>query len=93
MVKHIVFFKITDKAKIEELKTKLEALKEEIDFVVDLEVGIDFIGSERSFDLALLVDLPTRESLNAYAIHPKHTPIVEWVKANGFESKAVDYEY
>ena len=72
MVKHIVFFKNTDKAKIEELKTKLEALKEEIDFVVDLEVGIDFIGSERSFDLALLVDLPTRESLNAYAIHPKH---------------------
>ena len=93
MVKHIVFFKNSDKAKVAELKTKLEVLKEEIDFIVDLEVGIDFVGSERSFDLALSVDLPTRESLGDYAVHPKHLPIVEWVKANGFESKAVDYEY
>ncbi len=91
MIRHIVFFKHDDKQKIKTLSQMLATLKEKIDFIVDLEVGLDFLHSARSFDLALIVTLPSKEHLELYAAHPEHLPIVEWVKANGFESKAVDY--
>lgn len=92
MIKHIVFFKNENGTKITQLKDMLIKLKSEIDFIVDLEVGVDFLHSPRSFDLALTVLLPDATHLELYANHPKHVPIVEWVKSNGFESKTVDYE-
>ena len=92
MIRHIVFFKHQDKQKVDKLSNMLIELEEKIDFIIDLEVGIDFLHSARSFDLALTVTLPSREHLGLYAEHPEHLPIVEWVKANGFESKVVDYD-
>jgi hypothetical protein len=92
MIRHIVFFKHPDAAKVDKLQEMLLALEEKMDFVLDLEVGVDFLHSARSFDLALTVTLPDAAHLDLYANHPDHLPIVEWVKANGFESKAVDYE-
>jgi hypothetical protein len=92
VIKHIVFFKNENSTKIAQLKDMLSKLKGEIEFIVELEVGVDFVRSPRSFDLALTVLLPDATHLDLYANHPKHLPIVEWVKANGFESKAVDYE-
>lgn len=92
MIRHIVFFKHEDRQKVDKLSNMLIELKEKIDFIIDLEVGVDFLHSARSFDLAFMVTLPSKEHLTLYAEHPEHLPIVEWVKANGFESKAVDYE-
>lgn len=92
MIKHIVFFKNEDATKTTQLKDMLTKLKSEINFILELEVGMDFLHSPRSFDLALTVVLPDRAHLDLYANHSRHLPIVEWVKANGFESKVVDYE-
>lgn len=92
MIRHIVFFKHPDGALVERLRDMLQELEDKIDFILDLEVGLDFVRQSRSFDLALTVTLPSKESLDEYANHPEHLPIVEWVKANGFETKAVDYE-
>ncbi len=92
MIRHIVFFKHPDITKVDKLREMLLALEEKMDFVLDLEVGVDFLHSARSFDLALTVTLSDTAHLDTYANHPEHLPIVEWVKANGFESKAVDYE-
>jgi len=92
MIRHIVFFKHSNVKKIEELAVMLAELEEKIDFILDLEVGIDFLHSARSFDLALTVTLPDAKHLELYANHAEHLPVVEWVKANEFESKVVDYE-
>lgn len=92
MIKHIVFFRNDNATKTAQLKDKLIALKDEISFIIELEVGLDFLKSARSFDLALTVVLPDVAHLDLYANHPKHLVVVEWVKANGFESKVVDYE-
>ena len=92
MIKHIVFFKHSDASKVKELQEMLLLLEDKIDFILDLEVGIDFLHSARSYDLSLIVTLPSIERLEEYANHFEHLPIVDWVKANGFESKAVDYE-
>lgn len=92
MIRHIVFFKHEDAQKVDKLSQMLTALEEKIDFIIDLEVGVDFLHSARSFDLALTVTLASREYLPLYAEHPEHLQVVEWVKANGFESKVVDYD-
>ena len=94
MVKHIVFFKHSEFAGLkDELVLKLTALKKDIGYIVDLEVGVDFLGGERSFNLALTVTLASKDDLARYATDPKHLPVVEWIRSNGFETKVVDYEF
>jgi Stress responsive A/B Barrel Domain len=93
MVKHIVFFKHArfDEL-VDELVARLRELEDDMDYIVDLEVGVDFLRSERSFDAALTVVLKCKDDLPRYAEDPAHMRVVEWIKANGFETKVVDYE-
>jgi len=93
MIKHIVFFKHErfDELK-EELVDKLRALKDEITYIKSLEVGVDFLRSERSYDAVISIEFENREDLSRYANDPEHLPVVKWIKSNGFETKVVDYE-
>lgn len=94
MIKHIVFFKLSPEGlkNKDEIIIKLNNLKEEIDFIRALEVGVNFADEERAFDLALTVIVDSKEALDAYAKHPKHLPVVEFIKSLGTQSKVVDYE-
>ncbi|MDX2470485.1 MAG: Dabb family protein [SAR324 cluster bacterium] len=94
MIKHIVMFKL--KIKTEEnlnlLKDKLEALKDKIDLVQYLEVGIDILGKERSMDLVLTTHFKSVEDLILYANHEEHLKVLEWIGENTSLIKAVDFE-
>ncbi len=95
MIVHIVMFKFKDENKQENLlvaKSKLEALVSQIPMLEKMEVGIDFNQSERAFDLSLYSTFATKEDLNAYAIHPAHLEVVEFIKQVTEVSKVVDYE-
>lgn len=94
MIKHIVFFKLSDEGfkQKDEIISKLNNLKESIDFIRALEVGINFAQEERAFDLSLTVLLDNKEDLYAYAIHENHVPVVEFLKSLGTQTKVVDYE-
>ncbi|MBL6970405.1 MAG: Dabb family protein [Campylobacterales bacterium] len=94
MIKHIVFFKLSQDGinHKDEIVQKLTNLKNDIDFIVDLEVGINFAPEDRACDLSLIVVLNTKEDLEAYAIHDKHIPVVQFIKQYAVESKVVDYE-
>jgi len=94
MIKHIVFFKLSQDGinHKDEIVQKLTKLKNDIDFIVDLEVGINFAQEDRACDLSLIVVLNTKEDLEAYAIHDKHIPVVQFIKQYAVESKVVDYE-
>lgn len=94
MIKHIVFFKLSDEGfkQKDEIISKLNNLKESIDFVRALEVGVNFAQEERAFDLSLTVLLDNKEDLDAYAIHENHVPVVEFLKSLGTQTKVVDYE-
>ncbi|MCK5110777.1 MAG: DUF1255 family protein [Arcobacteraceae bacterium] len=94
MIKHIVFFKLSPEGKQQqdEIVLKLNNLKNEIDFIRALEVGVNFAQEDRAFDLSLTVIVDNKEALNAYAIHEKHIPVVNFIKALALESKVVDYE-
>lgn len=93
MVKHIVFMKFPDFSLAKIAKEKLLGMKGNIDVLKDIEVGIDFSNSQRSYDLALITVFETTEDLEKYRIHPYHQEIVKWLKENNTETKVVDYEF
>ena len=93
MIKHIVLFKLPENFTQKDLLVeKLNGLKDNIEFIRGLEVGINFAQSDRAFDISLTVILDNKDALNSYAIHKNHLPVVEFIKENGIETKVVDYE-
>ncbi|RUM64543.1 MAG: Dabb family protein [Sulfurospirillum sp.] len=95
MVKHIVFFKLKDKSpEVEkELQQKLLSLKEHIDFLKEIEVGINFKESERAYDLALVTVFENEEDLSRYATHPYHLEVLKYIKTVVSDTKVVDFKY
>ena len=95
MIVHIVMFKFKEENKSQNLKIveqKLNELVGKIDELKSIEVGIDFNGSERAFDLSLYSTFNSKEDLASYAIHPAHLEVVSLIKEVTQESKVVDYE-
>jgi hypothetical protein len=95
MVKHIVFFKLKNKnSEVErELKEKLLSLKEHIDVLESIEVGINFKESDRAYDLALITLFQDEEALETYATHPYHLEVIKYIKTVVSDTKVVDFKY
>ncbi len=91
MVKHIVFMKFPSFELAHEAKKRLLSMKENIQELKEIEVGIDFSRSPRSYDLALITVFENKEALESYRVHPYHQKIVQWLKENDTQTKVVDY--
>jgi hypothetical protein len=99
MIKHLVFWKLADKAEGNDkatnallIKEKLESLNGEIAGMRHLEVGVDYPQTPDSFDVALYSEFESRDALNAYQEHPKHKVVQAFVKLVRIDRKVVDYE-
>ncbi len=92
MIKHIVMWKLRDKADAAHIKQCLEALDGKIPGLIKIEVGIDFLESEQSADVVLYSELESREALEIYQQHPEHQAVVPIVKAAAIARTVVDYE-
>ena len=95
MIKHVVCFKIKEEYQnhLMEAKLKMLAMKEQIPYIIDLEVGLDVLHSERSFDLILEVILPDLSALERYQQDPYHCNVVKTLMHQIREASiAVDYE-
>jgi len=92
MIRHIVMWKLRDKADAPALKARLEALNGVVHGLVRLEAGIDFLGSEQSADLVLVADLQGREALQVYQEHPEHQAVVPLIRAAATSRTVVDYD-
>ena len=99
MIKHIVMWRLkehaagNDKAtNLQLLKSQLEALKDKIDGVLELEVGLDFVHAEASADIVLYTAFADRSVLDAYQAHPEHQAVVKFVNEVRSERYVVDYE-
>jgi antibiotic biosynthesis monooxygenase (ABM) superfamily enzyme len=94
MIKHLVFFKLKDRSpeNIAKAAETLRSMEGKIDILRHIEVGVDFVKSGRSFDIALVTHFDSREDLDAYATHPEHLPILDYMKTVIEQSVAVDYE-
>ncbi|TVM19310.1 Dabb family protein [Oceanidesulfovibrio indonesiensis] len=99
MIKHIVMWTLktdSDKGTPAEnaaaMKEKLEALVGKIPQIRELEVGVEVFESAPQTDAILYSVFDSREDLKAYATHPLHLEVVEFVKAVAAERRVVDYE-
>lgn len=95
MITHIVFFKLSEPTPqgIATVQEKLLSMQGKIPQLRHLEAGIDFIRSERSFDVALYTKFDSREDLQAYQVHPYHAgEVVPLMKSVCSSIASVDYE-
>lgn len=95
MIKHIVMWKFKEdvaEADKLEMKRKLESLKGIVPVLLDIEVGLDVVGSDASKDMVLYSEFNSLDDLKAYAVHPEHLKVVEFVKPLVCERHVVDYD-
>lgn len=95
MIKHIVCFKLKNNTDEEKNKVKelLLSMKENVPTVKDIEVGCDFLKSDRSFDVILQVTLASREVLDEYQNDEYHVNVVKkYMHQTAEKSVAVDYD-
>jgi hypothetical protein len=95
MITHIVLFKLTNPTpeNLAATRNKLLSMDGKIDLLRHLEVGVDVIRSERSYDIALTTRFDSLEGLQAYQIHPYHAgEVIPHMKSVCSSIIAVDYE-
>ncbi len=95
MIKHIVCFKLKEPTaeNCQEAARVLASMKGNVELLRDIEVGVDFLHSERSYDVCLQVVVDDRAALEAYQNHPYHVSVVKkHMHAVPQTSVAIDYE-
>lgn len=95
MIKHIVCYKLKDPSLEgkQKVKENFMKMKEEINLFIDLQVGLDFLQSERSYDVVLEITFKDLETMNEYQKHPYHVNVVKpFMKEARIASVSVDYE-
>lgn len=94
MVKHIVMFKLAEKtpANMGKAVAALKSLGANIETLRHAEVGIDFNGSDRCFDIVLITHFDNKEGLKVYETHENHQPVRQTMRALCSNSVVVDYE-
>ena len=99
MIKHIVMWRLADGANgatkeenARAMQARLMALPGEIDEIQQYEVGLDINRTERAGDVVLVSSFANQEDLAAYAGHPRHLEVVDFVRGFSTEVRVVDYE-
>jgi len=95
MIAHIVLFKLKEASaeNVAKAKELLLSMDGKVPMLRHLEVGIDVIRSERSFDVALYTKFDSLADLQAYQVHPYHADVVaSYMRANSAAVAAADYE-
>ena len=80
MIRHVVLMRFTDPAQAPEVKERLEALLEKVPELLSLQVDLDELRSEASWDLALVSTHEDLDGLKAYQAHPEHAAFLQWLR-------------
>jgi hypothetical protein len=73
-------------------RTALAGLKGRIPQLRHLEIGVNIVHTERSYDLALVARFDSLEDLQSYQNHPFHVEVVKYLQGNRQSTVTVDYE-
>ncbi len=94
MITHIVLFKLLDctPEKAEAAQQVLIGMAGKIPELRHLEVGVNVVHSDRSYDLALLARFGSLDDLKTYQEHPVHVEVVKYMQGVRQSAIAVDYE-
>lgn len=92
MLTHIVLFKLKDKDDLPKAKELLLALKDKISLIKEMEVGINIVHSDRSYDLGLYTKFDSLADMQAYQVHPEHVKFGEYITKIREAVVSIDYE-
>ena len=99
MIKHIVMWYIKDngngKSKLENakiIKQSIEGLKKDIKEIVEIEVGINVVEGDQSYDIVLESQFARLEDLKTYQKNPVHVEVVKSLADLLGSKVVVDYE-
>ena len=94
MVTHVVLFKLRERsaAAIQSTAAVLMEMEGKIPMLRSIEVGVDEVHSERSYDLSLITRFETWDDLEAYRVHPVHGRVLSHLQKMVAHSVVVDYE-
>jgi len=99
VIKHIVFWTLQGSAlghtadeNAREMKSRLEALAGLVPGMLAIEVGIDLSRTPSSADVALYSEFTDRGALAAYAGHPEHLAVADFINAVRVDRTVADYE-
>ena len=96
MIKHIVCFKLADATEeaCNAAKDVLLSMKGNVPMLREIEVGVDFLRSARSYDVYLSVVVDDKAALEEYANDPYHCNVVKThMHAVCASSVTVDFEF
>lgn len=94
MFQHIVLYKLKDgsiQAK-KALKEKFMSMQGNVEQIKQIEVGIDVLQGDRSFDVSLFIRFANMQDFLDYKSHPYHLQVAEFVQKVKDKSVSVDYE-
>jgi len=95
MIKHVVMWTLKPSVSEEEkmqIKQQLEALKGVVPTLKEIEVGVNIQNKPASMDLVLVSTFDSIEDLQAYANHPAHRNVVDFVVPRVEKRAVVDYQ-
>ncbi|MBU3126945.1 Dabb family protein [Clostridium tagluense] len=93
MFTHIVFFKLKNKEQAQGARNILLSMEGKIPQLKGLEVGVDVLHTERSYDLVLITRFDSLGDMKSYAVHEYHVnEVLKYLKPMLESSKVVDYE-
>tara|TARA_Y100001936_G_scaffold35625_1_gene33703 strand:+ start:136 stop:405 length:270 start_codon:yes stop_codon:yes gene_type:complete len=87
-------FKLTEKTpeNMKRATNALRSLEGNIETLKSIEIGTDFLESDRSYDIVLIAHFENREGLKIYGNHENHLPVVKIMRSLCSSSVVVDYE-
>ena len=98
MLKHIVMWKLKEVAECgdriqnaRKMKHELEALKNKIPQIKHIEVGVNSIPSEGSYDVVLYSEFESEQDLATYQKHPEHLKVAAFITTVRERRAVVDY--
>lgn len=95
MIKHIVLFKLKNPTEenIEKAVQVVKDMEGKIEVMISMEIGVNFVKSQRASDISLTAIFSTVEDLNIYQQHPAHMPLKVYMREVCASISSVDYEY
>jgi hypothetical protein len=90
----VVLFKLKDRSpeSIEKVAQALKGLDGKVPAIRSIEVGVDVLRSQRSYDIALTVKFDDIAGLEAYQGHPEHVKVADYIAAVRDSVAVADYE-
>ncbi len=95
MIKHVLSVKLIDNSpeQCQKVKELFLSMRGKVPCIRELCAGIDFLHSERSYDVILEVVLDSPQALEEYQKDPYHADVVKpYIHQVRKASVAVDYE-